>query len=100
MISGQVLANFFEKAIAELPSRADAEGNIHPTDMAEALPTVVSAAGGGELAFETAIKFLADAMAATGVRDAGRYLTNTRDKLSLYEAHAYLSHARHIVMAL
>ena len=100
MISGQVLATLFEKAIAELPSVADEHGDIHPCDMTETLQHVVSAAGGGAVAFESALKFLADAMAAAGVRDAHRYLRNTKDKLSLDEAHAYFSQALRIVKVL
>jgi hypothetical protein len=100
MVLGPALVAFFEKAILDLPNRADERGNLHPVAMAEVLRDAVFAAGAGTLAFETALKYLADAMAAAGVRNAADYLRSAKDSLSLDEAHAYLSHGLRLVRAL
>lgn len=84
----------------DLPNRADERGKLHPVDMSEALRNALVAAGAGTAALEMALKCMADAMTADGVRDALDYLRNTKDQLSLDEAHAYLSHALRIVRAL
>lgn len=100
MISGHVLVIVFEKAILDLPNYADKRGSLHPVNMSEALHKAVFSAGGGAQAFEAALKYLADAMAADGVRKAPDYLTNANDCLSVDEAHAYLSHALRLARAL
>lgn len=100
MVLGPVLVGIFENVITELPNRADVNGNIHPADMAKALRSAVSAAGGGSRAFETALACLGDAMGAAGVADPHNYLLDENATLSLYEAHAYMSHALRIVKAL
>jgi hypothetical protein len=100
MVLGAVLVGIFENAIRDLPSRADAHGKIHPADMANALRSAVSGAGGGSRAFETALACLADAMGASGVADPHNYLLDQSATLTLDEAHAYMSQALRIVKAL